>query len=304
MKTIITYHQAAPGIDCPDGICSAWIAAKHYGYDNVELVGLVHQNNDGYTEEFKPPFEYKDKNILMLDFCYPQVVMDKISGQANTFVALDHHKDKQVILSSLSNFTRTVFGEYKDNSTDCGATMAWNHFFPDFAEPWFLRDVWSRDTGGKGFYDGDNPSAERVTAAMSARRKGLVGFKAFEVFDALLDASEEDIEQEGIALLEERDRLSQAEVALWIENRQFVEVSGYTVPLLRIVNPGCDRYYSWVGTLLARTYENFFVVIQTTKEPDTYHLRSHSSSKIDLSLIAQANGGGGHFHTAGFQLKV
>ncbi len=33
----IIYHQAKPGMDCPDGICSAWVAHKAYPSAQVEF---------------------------------------------------------------------------------------------------------------------------------------------------------------------------------------------------------------------------------------------------------------------------
>jgi hypothetical protein len=37
MKTAIVYHQVKPGIDCADGITSAWVAKRKYA--EADLIG-------------------------------------------------------------------------------------------------------------------------------------------------------------------------------------------------------------------------------------------------------------------------
>jgi single-stranded DNA-specific DHH superfamily exonuclease len=306
-----------PGTDCPDGICAAWIAAKYYGYDYVELAPVVYHNDSEYTDDFVIPFDYVGRQVVMLDFAYNQLLMEKIARSTDEFIVLDHHEPRASILNNLHNFTESVLARYSPNENDCGATLAWKEFFPDMPEPWFLRHVWQRDTGANGYYDGEIPYSEKIGNAMSFLRSGAVGKDAFPIFDLLASLDHEQIgiiERVGFNCLKERDALCQQEIDYWQQNQKMVQVKDnsetglkvklhYLVPFLKIQNPKCDEYYSWVGTLLARKYKDIFVAIQTSTDNKGYSLRSHSSSKIHLGKLAESNGGGGHRHSAGFNIK-
>jgi hypothetical protein len=312
---VLVYHQTKPGTDCPDGICAAWIAARYYGYNDVELAPVVHHNDSEYTDDFVIPFDYVGRYVVMLDFAYNQFLMDKIAQGAERLIVLDHHEPRAKILDNLSNFSESVFAKYSPNEYDCGATLTWKYFFPGEQAPWFLQHVWERDTGANGYYDGEIPYSEKIGNAMSFLRSGAVGKDAFPIFDLLASLDHEQIgliERIGFNCLKERDALCQKEIEYWenypgftriIDESQEPEIMYENIPALKIQNPKCDKYYSWVGTLLARKYKNIFVVIQTTTSNTDFSLRSHSSSKINLGKLAEANGGGGHFHAAGFSIR-
>jgi single-stranded DNA-specific DHH superfamily exonuclease len=313
-KHLIAYHQTGVNKDCPDGICAAWIAATVLGRENCELVGLVHQNKDEYSFE-SLPFDPKNKNIIMLDFSYPAWLMQQIAAVANSFVCLDHHEPRQKDIGSINGFSDRVLGIYSPNEVDCGATLTWKHFHGEKEEPWFLTAVFARDTGAFGYYDQECPTLEAIATQISAMREGKKGVDTFEVFDQLLEMNVFEVQDAGELLLKERNdateiELREAELDT-VCIREEIEKSdgtttfiGHVVPLLRIQSSFLDKHYSYVGAKLAQAWKKSFVVIQTTTEPEVYHLRSHSSSPFHLGKIAEQHGGGGHQHAAGYNIKL
>lgn len=301
-KTIIVYHQVKPGIDCPDGICAAWIAAEYckvFGHD-YEVVGESYKKNEEY-QNYKFPFDTVDNDIILCDFSYPWKVMMWITNEANSLTVLDHHESQ---VDDISRLQDRIKGGY--SAKDCGATFAWRYFFPNLEAPWFLEHVWKRDTGAEGYYDGDCPNSEAITTAMSARRKGLVGFQAFPIFNALEKATHEELIVEGRELLKERDILVESEINNYFgDNGGYLDLTvgdiNYCVPCLTIKNPEADKHYSIIGSKLARIFEESpFVAVVTSSEPNKVSLRSHSKSEANCGAIARVFGGGGHKNAAGF----
>jgi uncharacterized protein len=313
-KYIIAYHQTGLNRDCPDAICAVWIAATVLGRENCELVGLVHQDSSTYTYE-SLPFDPKNKHIIILDFSYPGWLMQQIAIVAESFLVLDHHDPRQFDIGSINNFREAVLGIYSPNEVDCGATMAWKHFYgEDRPQPWFLNAVFARDTGAFGYYNQECPTLEAIATQISAMREGKKGADAFEVFDQLLEMNIYEVEKAGRELLRERDEATEIElrdaeldtVCIQEEIKKkdgTTTFIGHVVPLLRIQNPFLDKHYSYVGAKLAQGWKKSFVVVQTTTEPEVYHLRSHSSSPFHLGKIAEQHGGGGHRHAAGYTVK-
>lgn len=299
-KTIIVYHQVKPGIDCPDGICAAWIAAKYCKLNGIDydVVGDSYKKNEEY-QNHKFPFDPELNDIILCDFSYPWNVMMWLSAKSKTLTVLDHHESQ---MGDISRVQDRIFGGY--SADDCGATFAWRYFFPNLEAPWFLEHVWKRDTGSEGYYDGDCPQSESITTAMSARRKGLIGIDAFPVFDALdRDATHEELIGEGRELLKERDLLVKSELDSY--KGEYLELSvddiSYCVPCLTIKNPEADKHYSIIGSKLSRLFEKSpFVAIVTSSEPNKVSLRAHSKSDANCGAIARAFGGGGHKNAAGF----
>lgn len=304
-NNIIVYHSAKKGVDCPDGICAAWIAAKKLGYENVALFGDVYLNNKDY-KDFVIPFDYVDKNVIIVDFSYPAHVLEEIATKCKSLKVLDHHKGRKDNFASLDKFSDRVLGIYSPNEIDCGATIAWKHFFPEEEQPWFLPHVFYRDTGATGYYDGDNPESEAINAYIGNLRIGKKGKEAFEVFDLLLEDDKDKAIKDGRLMLVERNTLCDSEIRYWHKFKKTISIDGYVVPFVKIINFDCNKYYSWVSVVLHKSLDDRppFVVIQASNENEVYHLRKHSSSRFDCEILATSLGGGGHESAAGFTFGI
>lgn len=297
METIIVYHQVKAGVDCPDGICGAWVAARFFG--EVTLVGVTHQPD---YHNYDLPFPVKGNRIILVDFCYPSFVLASIVKDATEVIILDHHHTR---MGDISQFEDQIRGGY--SAQDCGASFAWKYFFPDMEEPRFLLHVLRRDTGRDGYYDGECPESEAITTAMSQRREGCIGAQAFPIFERLLTENPRTLVEEGKALLSERDLLVKESLEAYSEEtlKLVTTDESYQVPFLTIENAKAYKHISWVGTSLCRVYTAApFVAIRTALEPNKISLRSKSSSLVDCGEVAKTFGGGGHKNAAGFEKLI
>ncbi len=151
----IIYHQAKPGVDCPDGICAAWVA--HQAYPKAQILGC------SYDEQHRlKQFESLEMNVLerltLVDFSFSSEVMEILLEKKIKIEVIDHHITAWNDLSSLSD--RFVF-DYDVN--ECGATLAWKHFFPTKPMPVFLEYIRDRDLWNFFW-----PETEMVHEAISA----------------------------------------------------------------------------------------------------------------------------------------
>lgn len=294
---IIVYHQVKAGLDCPDGICAAWVAARAIDGE-FELVGDSYLNNSEYeSPDYNLPFDPRGKIVILVDFSYPKSVLEAISNSVEKLIVLDHHRSRLEDIKSLND---RILGGY--SADDCGSTFAWKYFFPGEPEPWFLSHVKRRDIGTDGYYNGDCPDSEAINTAISSRRKGLVGKDSFPIFDQLLLEKEEDLISEGKPEIEERDLL--VEEALNQYNGAILQVGEYAVPYYQLANPKSHRHYSIIGSRAARLHKEAPFVAIVTDDPLKISLRASKDSPVDLSEIAKVLGGGGHAKAAGYTINA
>jgi oligoribonuclease NrnB/cAMP/cGMP phosphodiesterase (DHH superfamily) len=312
---VIVYHQVKPGIDCPDGICAAWIAARALGYETVELVPEVYRSEQD-KNSYLIPFDARNKTIVFVDWAgYSEFNMFAISRSAKKVIILDHHKSQAETLHRLGSLMNLFVG-YVPNEIGCGASIAWDYFFPDTPQPDWLKSVRLRDTGMGGYWQGKQTYHESVNAALSRRRKGKSGWDAFPVFDELLATTNasEILYQEGLESIVNKNLLCRRVVDKWKSNPVYVRLSLAAevvykgdshqpkVPFLQITDPSLDRYCSWIGIFLAEVTDSPYVAIVTSAKTSV-SLRKRPESDCDLSEVAKLFGGGGHDAAAAFSIK-
>lgn len=299
---VIVYHQAKLGVDCPDGICAAWVVTKalqEQDCHDFELVGDTYLNDKDYQKpEYALPFDPANRQVIIVDFSYPQHIMQHIAAFASEVTVLDHHKSRGEYLLKMV-LAEQIFGGF--NIDECGATFAWNFLFSDKPQPWFLPYVRQRDIGAGGYYDGLIPESEAIGEAMSNRRRRYgIGAEALPFFDNLCGISESELIAEGIPKIEERNQAIAAFLDEWESSPTMIDVLGDLVPLFECP-VHLHRNYSIVGSMGARRWSNCPFVAVIAGDPSKISLRSHSTG-ADVSVIARAMGGGGHKHAAGYSL--
>lgn len=315
MNHYIVYHQTvpqkgdSPAIDCPDGICAAWIAwrgllTKGIDPDNIYVLGDSYKSPDYSLTD--PPLvlqwvEPRDE-VIMVDFAYPRPVTRAIAKKA-TLILLDHHVPR---LQDISQFM-TQFNLLQVVK-ECGATLAWKYFFPDEPAPWFLQSVRDRDINSD-YYEGLLPESEAIAEQMAKGRRNQQRKAVFEMFDTLCKFTADEIQQcikDGLVAITLRNTLLAKTVERAVaDGLPTMQVGDWIAPLYEITDPMLDRYYSLLGTKLHQALPDApFVVIKTSKDLDTFHLRSHSYAPIHLGELAKTLGGGGHPHAAGFKVPT
>lgn len=326
-NTVIVYHQQQAGVDCPDGICSAWVVSKAIGSKDYQLLGDSYLNNGDYNEQYSLPFVLTGRRVILVDFSYPRHIMQHICNLAREVVVLDHHKSRGEFLLSM-RLEDQIKGGFDIN--ECGSTFAWKYFSCDIkkpgffpkglwqrvsmlslklfgrgfidAPPWFLSYVRQRDIGADGYYDGAIPESEAIGIAMSRRRgKAGVGSETFKFFDELCEASEEELINEGFPDIKKRDEAIQDFLKEWETNPEMMQVADWQVPALKCPEH-LHKDYSMVGSAGARRWQQYPFVAVITNDATKISLRSRSGG-MDVSEIAKSLGGGGHENAAGYSLN-
>ena len=274
----ILYHQVKAGIDCPDGISAAWVAAK--AYPDAKVVGAVHQ-------EPVPISPTEGDRVTIVDFSYGPDVLDTWADAGVTVEVIDHHKTALDDLSSLSDRILQTF-----DMKECGATLAWKTLFPEKPMPYFLnhirdRDLWLWEIDG---------TAE-IHEAM-----GKLG-RSFELLDRLAQMDKDELQAYlmpiGTELLEEKKRL----VNTAVKRHQRGMVAGYqNIPYVVLAKDGSeDRLTSDICSAMQRLNPSPLFTACFTSDR-TWSLRSNrNGSNFDVGRVAKDNGGGGHRNASGFK---
>lgn len=293
MKTTIIYHQVKEGVDCPDGLAAAWVAAKYL--PKAQLIGWTYQAND------VPIVEVGDK-LIIVDFSFPASVMESWASSSVDVVVIDHHKTAMENLQGLSDRILARF-----DMNECGATLTWKTFFPDQPMPAFLEYVRDRD-----LWNHVLPMTEEIHEATSALRR------SFALFDVLEQMNREELIKflaplGGKLLKPKRDKIKaiakrydwrNLKVPRTIEapDGDISWADEYQIPLVVLAKDGSeDRLTSDVGSYLYKSLPKALFVACITSD-GSWSLRSDKhGNNTDVGAIAKALGGGGHHNAAGFK---
>jgi hypothetical protein len=292
MQTII-YHEVKKGVPCPDGMMAAAVAHAYYRSKSISTIFL----GASYRKEYPklPDFEVEG-DVTIVDFSYPLNWLKHWEGEGRSVLVIEHHADK---FPWLSGFTGAILDE-----KECGATLAFRHFFPDRAMPEILKEVRRRDIGADGYYRGEIPTSEAINLGLGKYRQALVKeFGFVGAIDALsnliLDEKHlsEDLRIAGEPEIKERDRL----IALRIPLAEMRKLDGQSVIFYDFTNDcAIAKHYSMLGSRLCRAYlqARFCWMV----DGDNNHLRAIDPDIHCGEIAKQQNpNGGGHPGAAGWR---
>lgn len=262
-KIIVYYHK-----NCPDGFSGAWVARKKFG-DKAQYIGC---------NPVSIPTDIKGSDIYIIDNSPTLEVYKKLISQGNSVVILDHHKSFGDIKDQFSN---AVYSDKK-----CGATLAWEYFFPKKKIPLFLKYVEAGDTW-------------RFSLPKSDVIKQVINVLPFEydVWDAIAKKIEtkegkKKIAEEGNIILKHTEALVR-QIAREAEPAEFLGCKAYVVntPILR----------SDTGDFICKHFR-VPVAILWYEEKEKVHISLRNKDKsVDVSELARRfKNGGGHPRAAGF----
>lgn len=290
---MVIYHDP-----CLDGFTAAWAVRSRFGTENVEYYP---------TNYDKPPPDVTGKNVLIVDFSYKASVLREMAKTANLIVILDHHITAQNDLLGLISFDgseaglREIVLTHMRNAiaprivahfdiTKSGARMAWEFCRQDVKVPPLVSYVEDRD-----LWIFKYPLTKPFNV-------WLCSFpQTFEAWDRIHSQLEDNepgfFLNEAAALARYQDLLVQriADTAFLdvIDER---EVPTCNAPMI---------FASEVGHELlqrnpAANFAAVFTVLNRSAQRK-YSLRS-DDSRMDVSEICRAYGGGGHRNAAGFEI--
>lgn len=263
MNPLCIYHHG-----CTDGFAAAWAVRKYFN-------GQVDMHPGIYGEA--PP-DVTDREVIIVDFSYPRDVMLTLIEQARRVLVIDHHKTAQQNLFDLPAKAIAIF-----NMDKSGAMLTWETFFTGEMPPLLFDHIQDRD-----LWHFKLPMTREIVAAIYSYPM------EFETWDALMQRPILELEHEGRALV----RKQRADVAAILNSTtRYITLAGVVIPAANVP----WMYASDVGGELAKG-QPFAATYYDDDEGRRWSLRS-APDGADVSVIAEAFGGGGHKHAAGFRMN-
>ncbi len=272
---VVIYHGG-----CADGFGAAWAINRKFP-EGVSYYPGVHGK--------EPPLGVmvEDLNVAVVDFSYKHTAMKELCFMAKSILVLDHHKSAEAELDGLEAWA-------KDNGYDAevhfdmersGAAMAWEHFHPYQTMPALIKMI--QDCDLWRFW---NPESKAFITALRTIPQTFVDWDwaARHTDNLVLD---------GTAMLTYHLAICEqlVEQAYWAA----VTKEGSEIP---VVN--CSYAFgSDVANMLLKKYPTAPYAAYWFKDKDgvvQWGLRSEDS-RLDVSEIARAMGGGGHRNASGFR---
>lgn len=283
-KAVIFYHA-----NCVDGFAAAHVIERHI-IENTSLsptLLAVNYNAGETPEAFDARYGYllKDAEVFIVDFSFPNDVMNHIALSASKLYWIDHHKTAFEALefdinTRYETWPALNFYLLLDNSKS-GAMLAWEFAYGRNAEsPDFIKIVDDYDRWVFQY-------PQTKDAQMYIRSHNMDRL----AFDSLMLMSMDEMAQAGgmmrlyyNAQLEAHKNRKPRAVYLYGERGLSLNADA--------------AFSSELGTYLAEQSGTFGAVYQIEGRQIKFSLRS--CGDYDVSALAKKFGGGGHKNAAGF----
>lgn len=305
-KPLVLYHSP-----CRDGWAAAFLAKLRW--KDAELIGQQYQDpviRDGSplftlrVDGHPKGFDFTGRDVILLDFTYPRETLLAIREHARSLVVLDHHASAKKDLEGLD------FCVFDESRSGCG--IALDEFFPGW------RSFGQSDPEPEGYYTAPFDATTVVYVATRCEAWDLWKHDLYpdvkticaylDVLDQTFEAWSEafkvrddvevldDMAARGEAILayqrKQVERIAEhAHDGLWIDQKTPLRVCN--TPVLQ----------SEVGEFLYTERPDAVALVWYRGEdgPIRCSLRSKTGSPFNVSEMAKAFGGGGHFNSAGFK---
>ncbi|WP_246840874.1 phosphoesterase [Hahella sp. CCB-MM4] len=269
---MVIYH----GGGCLDGFGSALAAYCYLNCrEGLEVEYYAAQHNE-------PPPNVMDREVYLLDFCYPRATMQTLCEAASKVTILDHHISAYQDCKGLDQDFPHLEMVFDMNRS--GAVITWEYFHRE-PVPRLLQCIQDRD-----LWSWTIPESRDVTAALASYPQ------EFDVWLPWLDELPllEDLAREGKVI----NRYRNLEIIQYKKRAAMGRIAGFDVP---IVNCPTNIISEVLGEL-AQGYP-FAAGYLDKPEKRIWSLRSSAEGE-DVSQIASLFGGGGHARASGFSTPL
>jgi oligoribonuclease NrnB/cAMP/cGMP phosphodiesterase (DHH superfamily) len=302
MSTTILYHK-----NCNDGLIAA---LNFYAYfkEKDELDDTIFLPVQ-YGEPLPDESILKVREVYVVDFSYPRIVMTELGDMASKLILLDHHEStihnlftgERWIAGVSHTQVDAVNGDYLMtshrvvayiNKKRSGATMAYREvgiYIKDARVQQTLQylSLRAEDRDNWVFAYSDSKAVHEYIQS--------IGFDLPKLYDALF-GNERTLEgvQSGVSMaqirVDMRDELARNYAGLAMP----VNFMDHTVPVVNV--PG--GFASLVGDILDKDAP-FAVTYVVTDKNILLSMRSDKDKGVDVEEIARQLGGGGHQNASG-----
>lgn len=260
---------------CLDGFASAWVVTQALGTSRVELFGAT------YGHPVPPDEVLEGREVYLVDFSYPEDAMRHIAACAERTVVIDHHATAEDALKPLLD-DGTIEGIFDMDKS--GALLTWEWFFPNGTVPALIRHVSDRD-----LWRFHLKGTREVMATLGSHVKEL------GLWTELMGTSIDELIGEGRSILRDHHR----KIDSFLHYGAFpMTVAGHDIMAANVP----PVWASDAGHKLAQSHP-FALLFWVAEDVIHVSLRSRQDGGVNVRRIAEAHGGGGHDHAAGFRLK-
>lgn len=268
MTDIVIYHKG-----CSDGLLSAAIVlAQNPGCQAVAM---------HYGDDLPPMDTFADKGVTIVDFSLPPEQLNVVADAARGVLVIDHHVTAVRKLDGFYHpYVSTVFDMARS-----GAGLTWDTLVGTqrpLAVEWVEdRDLWKW--------------RHEETRAFGVGARLWCGHDDPAAWAELLDNDvARRVYEHGLPVCAYIDQ----QVAAGAERAKVCSLNG-----IRATVVNCDRHItSEVGNVLAERFK--MPALMYTIDGDRVYASFRSVGDLDVSLLAQKFGGGGHKNAAGFTMRV
>ena len=309
MKPLVIYH----GGGCTDGFGAAFAAWLKLG-DEAEYLPMEYMRaTDGVTEfheRVKIDCSIGERDVYILDFSLPKVVMDWLFSHAKRVVWLDHHasvfKDWGVPLDDVADELTLGLVQPNDhtvvlNNNKSGAMLAWRFFHPGTEVPMLIKHIDDRDR-----WQFKLDGSKELHAAMNSLKPWT--FNRWDLLFHVDGIRLEALKDEGAAILRAHNQNVQAALKQarscairWFDG----ETDGH--PAVNVFTGLAANAPSFLASDLGCELANksgTFGLVWSMAADGQVHCSLRSNGEYDVSAIAKAFGGGGHRNAAGFSTDI
>ena len=296
MKPLVIYHA-----NCTDGFGAAFAAWKKLG-DDAEYM----PQNYGEASPDMWAEKCRDRDVYILDFSFPKLVMEHIFKAASRVVWRDHHKtafemwcgkyERGMQHDQIGDIGSCEIDIFLDDNKS-GALLAWEYFHPDTEVPMLIKHIDDRDR-----WQFKLEGSKELHAALASYRPW-----SFKRWDQLYEDEAWTygmLKAEGAAILRAQDQTVQQIVGharkSYIEHPHGGDNDWVFVTGLAVNSP---VHQSEVGHELANQSGTFGLAWYLA-EDNTVRCSFRSNGDYDVSAIARVFGGGGHRNAAGCEVSI
>ena len=272
-RIIVGYHNA-----CNDGFGAAYVAYLHYKklgmLGQVEFVPI--------NPKSTPDVDVTDCDVVIFDTCLDKEALHKWNEVAHSFKVIDHH------ISNQREFGHLDYCHF--DMTHSGVGLAWRHYNPDIAPPWWVNYIEDRDLWTKKLYRNEDVCALLLSTEPS-----------FEAYDDVTGMSLLDAMNIG-AFIAKADAAKIQRAVEGSSTTMRVSFCGFdNIPCINNAN-----FQSDIGNILAKDAEFGIVWYAGESERDGKYaqLSLRSIGSFDVSKLAAKYGGGGHAAASGCRVSL
>lgn len=292
-------HMPTPIIfthgSCFDGTASAWLFHRYYVGD-VKIFWCQYEHGAEWER-----VDCKDREVVFVDFSAPRDVLCRIAAEAKSVLVIDHHKSAAAALANPETWAPSNMTVIFDK-TRSGCLLAYDYLkaVSDAKRIPFIQAPLVTYVNDHDLWRFLMPDTRLVTAYLSSLPHSVDAYDL--VNTQMVSGGMADILAKGSAIkahLEQKILKAAKRVSIRRDHAgnnvavyNCIDQISETAEKVLALHDSADYTCSW------------FDIVSENEVTRVHSLRSRPGSEIDVSLIAEEYGGGGHEHAAGFSQSI